>query len=204
MEREFRIRSQILRGNESQTARFVAAGGESASLRRRDRTQLGSDDRSPESPDRDAGRDAKHAVDPDYQSRTDRPSEPAADYSDGEWQQNLRNDGAVPGADDSCGEDANPADGDGSHRDAVTGWEDQRTVFTAALSGHTASETLYEEAVLDLSDPQFAPADFGMDAAHLAANLSSLIEDDRPVEDCTTKHYQPERKNHHGHTMGGM
>ena len=204
MEREFRIRSQILGRNESQTARYAAAGGESTSLRRRDRTQLGSDDCFPKSPDRGTGRDAKHAFNSDDQSRTDRSSEPATNNSDGEWQQNLRNDGAVPGADDGCGEDANPADGGGSHRDADTGWEDQRAVFTAALSDHAAAETLYQEAVLDFSDPQFAPADFGMDAAHLAANLSGLIEDDRPVEDCTTKHYQPERKNHHGHTMGGM
>lgn len=204
MEREFRIRTQILGRNESQTARFVAAGGESTSLRRRDRTQLGSDDRFPESPDRDAGRDAKYADDPDHQGGTDRFFEPAANRFDGEWQQNLRNVGAVSGADDGCDEGANPVDGDGSHRDADTGWEDQRAVFEAALSGHTAAETLFEKAVLDLSDPQFAPADFGMDAAHLAANLSRLIQEDRPVKDCTTKHYQPERKNHHGHTMGGM
>lgn len=150
------------------------------------------------------GTNAKCAFIPDYQSGTDRSSEPAVDYSDRERQQNLRNIGAVPGADDGCGEGANPADGDGNHRDADTGWEDQRAVFEAALSGHTAAETLYEEAVLDLSDPQFAPADFGMDAAHLVANLSRLIQEDRPVKDCTTKHYQPERKNHHGHTMGGM
>lgn len=204
MEREFRIRSQILGRNESQTARFAAAGGESTSLRRRDRTQLGSDDRLPESPDRDAGRDAKYAVDPDHKGRTVEFSESAANHSDGEWQQNLRNVGAVPGANDGCCGGADPADGDDSHRDAVTGWEDQRAVFEAALGSHTAAETLYEKAVLDLADPQFATADFGMDAAHLAANLSSLIEEDRPVEDCTTKHYQPERKNHHGHAMGGM
>jgi hypothetical protein len=30
------------------------------------------------------------------------------------------------------------------------------------------------------------------------------IIDDRPVEDCTTKHFRPERKNHAGPTMGGM
>lgn len=87
MEREFRIRSQILGRNESQTARFAAAGGESTSLRRRDRTQLGSDDRLPESPDRDAGRDAKYAVDPDHKGRTVEFSESAANHSDGEWQQ---------------------------------------------------------------------------------------------------------------------
>ena len=30
------------------------------------------------------------------------------------------------------------------------------------------------------------------------------IIDDRPVEDSTTKHFRPERKKHHGQSMGGM
>ena len=39
--------------------------------------------------------------------------------------------------------------------------------------------------------------------AYLAAGLTNII-DDRPVEDSTTKHFRPERKKHHGQTMGGM
>ena len=44
---------------------------------------------------------------------------------------------------------------------------------------------------------------WGTDAAYLAAGLTNII-DDRPVEDSTTKHYRPERKKHHGQSMGGM
>lgn len=204
MEREFRIRSEILGRNESQAARFDAAGGEGTSLRRRDRTQLGGDDRLSESPDRDPGGDTKYADVPDDQSRSGRLFEPAAGHSYGAQQRNFQGDGAVPGANDGCGGGADPADGEGGDWDRVTGWEDQRAVFKAALGSYTAAETLYEEAVLDLSDPQFTSAGFGMDSAYLVANLSGMIEEDRPVEDCTTKHYQPERKKSHGYTMGGM
>ena len=31
-----------------------------------------------------------------------------------------------------------------------------------------------------------------------------MIDEDKPREDCTTKHYRPERKKKHGMTMGGM
>lgn len=34
----------------------------------------------------------------------------------------------------------------------------------------------------------------GMDAAYLAADLSNIIEEDNYIEDCTTKHFRPERK----------
>ncbi len=204
MEREFRIRSEILGRYESQTACFDAAGGEGASLRRRDRTQLDSDDRLPESPDRDTGGDGKYVDDPDDQSRSGGLFEPAAGDSYGTQQGNRQGDGAVPGANNDCGGGSGSADGTGGDRDGVTGWEDQRAVFEASLGSHAAAETLYEETVLDFSDPQFAFADLGMDAAYLAANLSGVMEEDRPVEDCTTKQYQPERKKSHGHTMGGM
>lgn len=204
MEREFRIRNEILGRYEDQAAQFDAAGGEGASLRRRDRTQLGSDDCLPESPNRDTDGDAKYADNLDDQSRSGRLYEPAAGHSYGTQQRNFQGDGAVPGANNGCGGGSNSADGPGGDRDGVTGWEDQRAVFEAALGSYTAAETLYQEAVMDLADPQFASAAYGMDAAYLAANLSGLIEDGRPIEDCTTKHYQPERKNHHGHTMGGM
>lgn len=204
MEREFRIRNEILGRYESQAAQFDAAGGEGASLHRRDRAQLGGDDRFPESPDRDTDGDAKYADNLDDQSRSGRLYEPAAGHSYGTQQRNFQGDGAAPGANDDCGSGADPADGESGDWNGVTGWEDQRAVFEAALGSHTAAETLYQEAVLDLADPQFASVDYGMDAAYLAANLPGLIGDGRPIEDCTTKHYQPERKNHHGHTMGGM
>ena len=35
-------------------------------------------------------------------------------------------------------------------------------------------------------------------------NLSNIIDEDAPVEDCTTKYYSVERKKNHSPVMGGM
>lgn len=36
------------------------------------------------------------------------------------------------------------------------------------------------------------------------ADLTNIIDEDAPVEDCTTTHYPTERKKKHGPVMGGM
>jgi len=204
MEHEFRIRSEILRRNESQTAWADAAGREGASMRSRDRTQLGGADCFPESADRYPVRNSERSDGRDYQKRAEGLHESAAGNPAGKWQEDSRNNGSVSSANADSGSGADAANGAGIHRDADTGWEDQRAVFEAALYSHGSSETLYQEAVLDIHDSQLDLAAVGIDAAYLAANLSELTDENRPIEDCTTKHYRPERKKYHGHTMGGM
>ena len=61
----------------------------------------------------------------------------------------------------------------------------------------------FKEAVLDFHDPQPDLGGLGTGAAYLAADLSNIV-DHSPVEDSTTKHFRPERKKHHGQSMGGM
>ena len=73
----------------------------------------------------------------------------------------------------------------------------------SAPAGAGTDEAYFEEAVLDFPDPQPDLGGLGTDAAYLAAGLTNII-DDRPVEDSTTKHFHPERKKHHGQSMGGM
>ena len=34
--------------------------------------------------------------------------------------------------------------------------------------------------------------------------MTNILDEDRPIEDRTTKHYRPERRKKHGMTMGGM
>ena len=46
--------------------------------------------------------------------------------------------------------------------------------------------------------------DIGIGAAYLIGNLGNIIDEDAPVEDCTTKHYPAERKKNRGQVMGGM
>ena len=85
----------------------------------------------------------------------------------------------------------------------ATGWEDERGIWQSHLAGAGTDEEYFEEAVLDLDDPQPDLGGLGTDAAYLAAGLTNII-DHRPVEDSTTKHYRPERKKHHGQSMSGM
>ena len=87
--------------------------------------------------------------------------------------------------------------------DGTTGWENERGIWESHLAGAGTDEAYFEEAVLDLDDPQPDLGGLGTDAAYLAAGLTNII-DEHPVEDCTTKHYRPERKKRHGQTMGGM
>jgi hypothetical protein len=56
----------------------------------------------------------------------------------------------------------------------------------------------------DRPDPQSYTASLGTGAAYLAADLWELMDEDEPVEDCTTMPHHPERKKHHGPVMGGM
>ena len=85
----------------------------------------------------------------------------------------------------------------------TAGWEHERGIWGSHLAGAGTDEEYFEEAVLDFHDPQPDFGGLGTDAAYLAAGLTNII-DDRPVEDSTTKHYRPERKKHHGQSMGGM
>ena len=71
------------------------------------------------------------------------------------------------------------------------------------LTGAGTDEAYFEEAVLDFDDPQPDLGGLGTGTAYLAADLSNIV-DHKPVEDSTTKHFRPERKKHHGPTMGGI
>ena len=79
----------------------------------------------------------------------------------------------------------------------------EREVWESHLAGAGTDEKYFEEAVLDFDDPQPDLGGLGTDAAYLVADLSNIV-DHKPVEDSTTKHFHPERKKHHGQSMGGM
>ncbi len=150
--------------------------------------ELGGADCFAESADRELVRNSEWADGRDYQKRAKGLHEPAVGNPAGKWQEDSRNNGSVSSTNEGSGSGADAANGKGVLRDAVTGWEDQRAVFEAALYSHGSAETLYQEAVLDLPDLQLDLAAVGIDAAYLAANLSSLTDENRPIEDCTTKH----------------
>ncbi|MGN0494522.1 MAG: hypothetical protein ACI4F7_12805 [Acutalibacteraceae bacterium] len=57
---------------------------------------------------------------------------------------------------------------------------------------------------MDISDTFGGTHSIGTDTAYLIGNLSNIIDEETPVEDCTTKYYPAERKKNHGPVMGGM
>ena len=86
-----------------------------------------------------------------------------------------------------------------------TGWEDQRLLFEQSLNADGYGGEVFEPDILDHG---YSFGDNGTvlsDVAYLAADITSIIDDDAPVEDCTTRHFPSEhKKKHSGPVMGGM
>ena len=203
MEYEFRIREEICRANAAVAERYDLESGSGAAYRRGDGTELEGDDRLAESAGQNHGRDSGKAGHPDHGGADDCVSEYAAPASEGRWAGQPGSHGAVPADADAGSAEHHHSDGEYDEISGTTGWENERGIWESHLAGAGTDEAYFEEAALDLDDPQPDLGGLGTDAAYLAAGLTNLI-DHRPVEDSTTKHYRPERKKHHGHTMGGM
>ena len=203
MEYEFRIRQKICHRNAGGAERYDLESGSSAAYRRRHGTELEGDDRLAESAGGHAGEDSGAARYPDHRGAVDGAYEYAAPASEGRWADQPGSHGAVPADADAGSAEHHHSDGEYDEISGATGWENERGLWESHLAGAGTDEEYFEEAVLDLHDPQPDLGGLGTDAAYLAAGLTNII-DDRPVEDSTTKHYRPERKKHHGQSMGGM
>ena len=92
----------------------------------------------------------------------------------------------------------------GNQEYVLTGWESERELFTESLFGTGNGENVYETEYMDLADPDGGADHLGTDTAYLFADLTNIIDEDAPVEDCTTTHYPTERKKKHDPVMGGM
>ena len=203
MEYEFRIRQEICRRNAGGAARETLAGGNGYSRRSRDGEELDGNDRVAENADQNPGRDSGVSGHPDH-GRTDAGIYGhAASGPENGWESQRGSYGAVSADPDAGSAEHHQHDAGYDEISGTTGWEDERGIWECNLAGAGTDEEYFEEAVLDLPDSQSDLGCLGTDAAYLAAGLTNII-DDRPVEDCTTKHYRPERKKHHGQYMGGM
>lgn len=203
MEYEFRIRQEICCRNAGSAARETLAGRNGYSRRSRDGEELGGNDRLAENADQNPGRDSGVSGYPDHGEAVagvhgSAVGDPAAGRTDQRGSY-----GAVPADADAGSAEHHQHDGEYDEISGTTGWENERGVWESHLAGAGTDEEYFEEAVLDLDDPQPDLGGLGTDAAYLAAGLTNII-DDRPVEDSTTKHFRPERKKHHGQSMGGM
>lgn len=92
----------------------------------------------------------------------------------------------------------------GNREYVFTGWESERELFTESLFGTGNGESVCETEYADWAYPDGGADRLGTDTAYLFADLTNIIDEDAPVEDCTTTHYPTERKKKHGPVMGGM
>ena len=203
MEYEFRIRQEICRRNAGSAARETLAGGNGYSRRSRDGEELGGNNRVAENTDQNPGRDSGVSGHLDHGKAVADVHGSAVGDPAGRWAGQPGSHGAVPADADAGSAEYHGHDAGYDEVDGTTGWENERGVWESHLAGAGTDEEYFEEAVLDFHDPQPDLGGLGTDAAYLAAGLTNII-DDRPVEDSTTKHYRPERKKHHGQSMGGM
>ena len=203
MEYEFRIRQEICRANAAGAEGQNQHGGIRAAYGSRYGEELGGNDRVAENADQNPGRNSGVSGHPDN-GRTDAGIHGyAASGSEIGWECQPGSHGAVPADADAGSAEHHQYDAGHDEVNGATGWENERGIWESHLAGAGTDEEYFEEAVLDLDDPQPDLSGLGTDAAYLAAGLTNII-DDRPVEDSTTKHFRPERKKHHGQSMGGM
>ena len=203
MEYEFRIRAEICYRNAAGAEGHDLESGSGAAHRRRHGTELESDDRLAESAGGHAGENPGEAGYADHGRTVPGAAGNAASGSEIGWESQRGNHGAVSADADAGSAEHHQYDAEHNEVDGTTGWENERGIWESHLAGAGTDEEYFEEAVLDLHDPQPDLGSLGTDAAYLAVGLTNII-DDRPVEDSTTKHFRPERKKHHGQTMGGM
>lgn len=208
MTNEFYYREEI-------TARFNSRSTTEDQRRRKgsslcggDRAELDGNDIYAESTDKTATGYSEHSAYADDQERTESVYGRATEGADTVHQADKRSDRTVSGGDGNIGGGTKQeySSVDNGYRE--TGWENERELFEqhlyASQYGGGQTGEAYEQAVLDISDTFGGAHSVGTDAAYLIGDIGNIIDEDAPVEDCTTKHYPTERKKKQGPVMSGM
>ena len=208
MENEFYYRAQITAGFYNQISTTNRRRRKSPSLRDGDRTKLDGNDLYTEGTDRIAEEYSEHPPYPGDGRRTESISGSSTKSADAVHRANKKGDRTLSDNDENNGNrtDREYQSDDNGYRE--TGWENERELFKESLyasqySGGQA-EPAHNQAVLDISDTFSSTHRVGTDTAYLIGDISNIIDDDAPVEDCTTKHSPTERKKKQGPVMGGM
>ena len=204
MEYEFIYRAQI-------SAEFYSRGTEAAYRRRKglplrygDRTELDGNDLYAESADTVAERNQGYSSDTYDGGRAEGLSGRAVGGTDRVHRSDEDSYRGFSSDDESIGEGSDrehQADNEGYRE---TGWENERVLFERSLFGEGDYGTSYEEDVSDLYDSVRGSDSIGTDTLYLIGGIGNLIDEDAPVEDCTTMHQRKERKKYNGPVMGGM
>ena len=186
MEYEFKLRAEIIRRIEESVTPADAGGAGSGALRYRDREELVGNDWYTEVANSDAGGDSVGGGAAGYQGRI---ASISGQSSSGIGE--LR-------AGHSIGDTGFSA-GDGKHgfkggeEIVLTGWEDERQLFTESLLRAGQDKEILDPAVLDFADTFGGAGDFGSDLAYLAGDLAGVIDENYRPQDSTTMR-QPRRR----------
>lgn len=208
MEYEFIYRAEITAEFYNRNARTDYRSRNRTSLRSGDRAELESNDIYAEITDRFAEGDSGYSAYADDRERTKSVYGRAAEGADKVHRADQRSDRTVSGGDGNIGggtEQEYPSI-DNGYRE--TGWENERELFRESLyasqyGGGQAGEA-YEQTVLDIADPFGSAHSVGTDTAYLIGDIGNIIDEDAPVEDCTTMHQPRKQKKNTGPVMGGM
>ena len=204
MEYEFRIRKTITGGFETEASDADDYGIKSRGYRTNHGQQLEDSNRFARDPNRNAYTHPEQVGYTDHQRRTGG-LYGAADRAPAAARRGNGSDhGGVSEKDDALSGQLGEGMSVGSEEPGETGWEREREIFTSTLRADHADKEAEQALLPDRYDPQLDPASLGTGAAYLAADLWELMDEDEPIEDCTTMPHHPERKKHHGPVMGGM
>ena len=208
MTNEFYYREEITSRFNSRSTAEDQRRRKGSSLRGGDRAELDGNDIYAESADKIATGYSEHPAYADDQGRTESVYGRAAEGTDTVHQADQNGDRAVSDDDGNIGSGIDQEHWDTDNRYRETGWENERELFRESLyaSQYGGGQTgeAYEQDVLDISDTFGGAHSVGTDAAYLIGDIGNIIDEDAPVEDCTTKHYPAERKKKQGPVMSGM
>ncbi len=208
MENEFLFRTQISAEFNSRSTTTNHRRRKGSSLRDGDRAELDGNDIYAKSTDKITTGYSEHPAYADDRGKTESVYGRAAKGADEVHRANQNGDRTVSGGGGNIGGgiEQKYQSADNGYRE--TGWENERELFRESLyaSQYSGGQTgeAYEQAVLDLSDTFGGAYSVGTDAAYLIGDIGNIIDEDAPVEDCTTKHFPVERKKKQGPVMSGM
>ena len=204
MENEFRIRKKIIGRTEStgekKSERFIR----DADLRGCYGEELVGVDSNTKSADRASENTFGQIGYLDNQTGTGGLYESTDSSADQESTADRRNAERISDCADKTSGDDSDSDLGFDETITITGWENERRILKAALFGETVSEQAIPEAYTFFSSADSVLDNPGVDTAYLAAELTGIVDEDKPVEDSTTTQKpHHERKNTLG-SMGGM
>ena len=204
MKNEFRIRKEIIRGTESTSKEKPEYSRRDTALCGSHGEKLDSVNLNTDRTNRTVESTVKQNQHADNRTGTEKVYESADGLLDGALSPVRGNTGKIPdNADTTSREDKN-SDIRIDERLTETGWENERRIFLSAVFGETNIEQTLFQADNDFSYTDFGAGYLGINSLYLATELTGIIDEKQPVEDCTTRPLRKERKNTLNDGMGGM